>query len=121
MILDDSDLSPTQLLLLEVAIARYRLGEHIWTYERNPTSTKAAKELSKRGFLFLMGGITENTFRAGLSEEYRSQLKPYISPLEKRIRDSRTEPSPSGCDVVSLVQRLYDQLAQSMSVSRSDI
>lgn len=47
----DDRLTALQAMILEVLVARMRLGEQVWTYVRRPSITKALKELQARGVI----------------------------------------------------------------------
>lgn len=76
-------LTPTQDLLMEVLFARTRLGHTLWTFDRNRATTKAANELQALGYISVMHGVVENTFRAELTEhaikEFMSNI--YVAPI----------------------------------------
>ena len=80
-----ADLTPTEELFMEVLAARARTGETLWTFSTRPTIVRAAKELERLGFVFYMSGVTERTFRAGLTERGKlACLDPgYITPHDR--------------------------------------
>ena len=82
-------LTPTEDLILDVLVARYRLGENVWTFESR--HKKALNQLQGRGFINVMSGIVEKTVRASLTEagkkEYLSES--YVSPLEEEAGELR--------------------------------
>src|SRR5688572_22703095 len=59
-------LTPTQDLILGVLAARYRCGEHLWTFESR--HKKAIRELTEMGLVYEAGGVTEHTVRAALTD-----------------------------------------------------
>ncbi len=73
-------LTPTQDLVMEVLAARYRCGEFLWTFESR--HKKAIRELSALGLVHEMGGVTEHTVRAALTEAGKAifLLDTYIPP-----------------------------------------
>jgi hypothetical protein len=77
--------TPTQDLIIDVLLARHRLGEGFWTFDsRNRQSLKALCDMN---LVFLMDGNVENTVRAGLTEEGKKEFYgPYQSPLEKKLK-----------------------------------
>lgn len=79
-------LTPTEDLLLEVLIARYRLGESYWTFEQRHKS--ALEKLQSRGLVTVMHGVVENTCRASMTElakkEYLSNS--YEPPIFKELK-----------------------------------
>lgn len=62
-----ADLTPTQDLLVETLLARHRLGERLWTFDKR--HTKALRELRAMGYVRVLYGIVENSVRAALTEE----------------------------------------------------
>lgn len=79
-------LTPTQDLLLEVLIARYRLGESYWTFDSR--HKKMLEALASLGLVTVMHGIVENSVRASLTAQsigkYIEESK-YVSPLQEQI------------------------------------
>lgn len=72
--------TPTQHLVLDVLAARYRLGEHMWTF---PTSCKSAINfLTEQGLVGQMHGVIEHTLRAWLTEAGKAAVlsKTYVPP-----------------------------------------
>lgn len=75
-------LTPTEELLLELLIARTRLGHHWWTIGSNAASRKAAKGLEDKGLVVVMNGIVEKTFRAHLTDDARPFMdNDYTPPI----------------------------------------
>lgn len=60
-------LTPTENLALEVLIARYRTGEHLWTFDSKPAIVKALDSLNEKKLVWTMHGSVEHTVRAGLT------------------------------------------------------
>jgi hypothetical protein len=81
---DGEKITPTEELILELLVARcIRLGHNLWTFGANPTSTRAAKSLERKGYLILMHGAVEHTFRAIPTDKTRAQFatKNYVPPI----------------------------------------
>lgn len=76
---DNNKLPPTQYLILEVLAARYRTGEHLWTF---PVSVgKQLRELEAAGLVSLMNGVAPRTHRAKLTEKgIRATIETGYSP-----------------------------------------
>lgn len=68
-------LTPTQYLIMSTLVARYRLGEVIWTFPKEVR--KQIEELSSLGLVVSMSGMVEGTVRASLTE---GAVKEWISP-----------------------------------------
>lgn len=66
MIDKDVVLTPTEDLVVEVLVARYRLGEVLWTFDSNVS--KQVKSLEEKGIVNSMHGIVENTIRASFTD-----------------------------------------------------
>lgn len=83
-----ADLTPTETLILEVLIARTRLGETLWTFDDNASSARALGRLEARGLVHGMHGITERTFRASLTDTAKRQYmsRPYRAPMLEPLR-----------------------------------
>lgn len=52
---------------MEALVARTRLGHTWWTFPSRPPITKAARAMEARGMVTIMHGVTERTFRVGLT------------------------------------------------------
>lgn len=61
------DLTPTEELIIDVLVARFRLGDTLWTFDLR--NAAALRRLESRGLINRMGGIVENTERAWLTEK----------------------------------------------------
>jgi hypothetical protein len=80
--------TPTEELILEVLVARTRLGEGLWTFEgRNAV---ALSSLEEKGYIRTMHGVTENTIRAVLTKMATAEfLSPnYRPPIIKQVKSS---------------------------------
>lgn len=66
MIDENVELTPTEDLVVEVLIARRRLGETLWTFDSK--ATRAIKSLEAKGIVNSMHGIVEKSIRASFTE-----------------------------------------------------
>lgn len=80
---EETRLTPTQNLVLEVLAARHRLGERIWTFDSRLTQTIMG--LGRLNLVTPIDGNVERTIRASLTKEgEKFVLDPgYSSPLDK--------------------------------------
>lgn len=81
---DISGLTPTEDLLLELLVARTRLGHDWWTIASNTASRKAAGTLVERGVISTLHGTVEGTFRARLTPAQRVAIdldSTYVPPI----------------------------------------
>lgn len=77
---EEPKLTPTQDLIMEVLMARYRLGENIWPFGKRFKS--AIKALGDMGLVNLHHGNVENTVRASLTERGKGMLgEHYVPPI----------------------------------------
>jgi hypothetical protein len=80
-------LTPMEYLILDVMVARYRLGDNSWTF---PTTFRPVLErLERRGYLNYKSGIVEHTQYAWLTEDGAKFTKldqPYMLHGEQRGR-----------------------------------
>jgi hypothetical protein len=84
--------TPTQELFLEVLVARWRLGDRMYTF--GPRLKKTARELQALGLVsFKSGTAGEGTILAWLTDEGElSQIKPdYMSSAEYSARKRKNE------------------------------
>lgn len=91
----ESELMPTEELLLELLAARHRLGEAFWHVHARPAVVRAAKALEKLGFIGMQGGQVEKHFRAWLTDRGRELVmdEEYTPPiLRQRQLDCYTHP-----------------------------
>lgn len=65
-------MTPTEELVLEVLVARTRLGESLWTF--SSSVTKQLSSLESQGFVHVMHGVTENTIRAALTVQGKTEF-----------------------------------------------
>lgn len=63
----EADLTPGEHLVMEVLAARWRLGEHIWTFDSS--GKRWVNSLADKGLVTVMHGMVENTVRAGLTAD----------------------------------------------------
>lgn len=89
-----NEFTPTQSLIIEVLIARRRLGERLWTFDSN--ITKQLESLASAGWVDVMSGITENTVRASLTDRglarwlsYPYEPKRKVEGLKKETKEAR--------------------------------
>jgi hypothetical protein len=77
------EFTPTEDLILEVLISRYRMGENLWTFDRR--LTPIISRLAKDGWVHEMSGSVENTVRASLTEKavVRWLSFKYIPPIAR--------------------------------------
>jgi hypothetical protein len=82
--LNPSILTPTEDLMMEVLAARHRLGESLWTFDSR--TRRLAVHLEKMGFIVLIHGNVENTFRARMTTQAADVYlsKRYKPPILKR-------------------------------------
>lgn len=75
--------TPTEDLMLELLIARTRLGHYWWTLASSAASKKAANSLEARGYIGLMHGVVEKTFRAYLTDKAKNEFMKtkYVPPI----------------------------------------
>ena len=89
--MSEPDLTPTEELMMEVLIARHRLGEPWWTFSSRPAIVKAARSLQDQGLVSLLSSQVQKTFRVELTQEYIKGMSEYLSPAEKRWLNADTE------------------------------
>lgn len=79
-------LTPTEDLIMEVLIARHRLGETLWTFDAR--HSKTLNRLADRGLINPMHGIVEYTVRASLSDAFIANLGTnYVPPVLRTADD----------------------------------
>lgn len=61
------DFTPKQELVMEVLVARRRLGEAFWTFRSR--HEKVLRKLEEKQLVFVMHGIVDDTVRAGLTDK----------------------------------------------------
>lgn len=81
-------LTPTEDLLIELLVARHRLGENLWTFDSR--HKKALENLESKGYVGVMHGVTENTVRAYLTDTGKDKFmsSTYVAPLLKQARNN---------------------------------
>jgi hypothetical protein len=80
-------LTPTEYLIMNILVARYRLGDNSWTF---PTRFGATlNSLEERGYLSYKSGVLYKTLHAWLTPEgakYANLDQPYMLHGEQRGR-----------------------------------
>lgn len=64
---NDLSLTPTEELILDVLVSRFRLGDRIWPFDTR--NKKALKSLESRGLIELISGNVNGTVRARITDE----------------------------------------------------
>lgn len=80
-------LTPMEYLIMDVMVARYRLGDNSWTFPN--TFRPALKKLYVRGHLCFKSGVCYGTLHAWLTPEGAKFCKldePYVFNGEQRGR-----------------------------------
>lgn len=67
----DIKLTPAEDLVLNVLAARWRVGEHLWTFDSN--QKRWLDSLADKGLVNVMHGMVENTVRASLTEKGKQE------------------------------------------------
>lgn len=77
-------LTPTEELVLEVLVARTRLGERIWPFDSKVS--RQVMSLENKGFVHSMSGNVERSIRAYLTDEaFATYLSfDYVPPIAKK-------------------------------------
>ena len=78
-------MTPTAELIIEVLVARRRLGEHVWPFPH--PCVRALRELEASGDIEFKSGIVERTYNAWLTDEGRERhMDPaYEPPLHSTV------------------------------------
>lgn len=78
---EEKNLTPSEELVMEVLIARWRLGERLWTFSSRQKRT--IERLAAKGYVTSMHGIVEKTVRASLTDKSVSENLTfnYIPPI----------------------------------------
>lgn len=80
---DTLSLTPTEEVILDALCARYRTGEHLWTFSSKVAP--AARKLVEKGLVHDLGNINENTIRLSLTDKAKAdRLDPRFDPPERR-------------------------------------
>lgn len=85
---DQDHLTPTEDLILEVLIARHRLGENLWTFDAR--HKRVIGSLADKGWVTPMHGMVENTVRASLTQAAIDKWvsDAYVPPIFKNLTTS---------------------------------
>jgi len=83
--------SPTQDLILEVLIARYRLGENCWTFNSNLTKQMLA--LEDLGYVTWKSGIIYKTVLVWLTDKGKKEFlsNTYEAPILKNYKKKKNK------------------------------
>lgn len=97
---DAKRITPMMELMLEVLVARYRLGEPWWHFTSSSANNWAVNRLEEFGLVYRQPGQVANTFRAelttqGIKEHASAPYTPPILQAKTKLEDSiqtATEP-----------------------------
>lgn len=64
---ETEDFTPSEELVMEVLVARWRLGERLWTFSSR--QRKAIQSLAAKGYVNIINGNVVRTVRASLTEK----------------------------------------------------
>lgn len=67
-------LTPTEDLILDVLVARYRLGDTLWTFDSR--NKPALRRLENKRLIDMHSPVTENTVRASITEDALREFGP---------------------------------------------
>jgi hypothetical protein len=83
---DMDGLPPTQYLILDVLAARWRTGEHLWTFPTMPGIVRAAHDLGRLGLVGVKSGVEPKTILVWLTDTSQSAVLSgdYVPPLQRR-------------------------------------
>lgn len=83
---DPVHVTPTEDLLMEVLSARYRLGDHLWTFDSR--HKKPLERLEAKGLITVLHGIVDHSLRASMTQAGIDMYvsKTYESPLETKLK-----------------------------------
>lgn len=87
--------TPTEELILDVLVARFRLGETIWPFDLR--NAAALRRLESRGLINRMGGNVDGTERAWLTEKALHEHGPSWFQLDTTMRYLPDERFPMWC------------------------
>lgn len=75
------NLTPTEELIIDNLVARYRLGENIWTFSSRVR--RQVESLAAKGLVNSMNGVIEYTCRASLTELGKQTFmsEEYVPPI----------------------------------------
>lgn len=108
---DVDTLPPTQYLILDVLSARWRTGEHVWTFPARSNIVAAAHRLARLGLIGVKSGTAPRTVLAWLTDAGKTAvLEPgWVNPADEARQmlvdwvrrasdhvDGRTLPWPAG-------------------------
>jgi hypothetical protein len=65
---DVDGLPPTQYLIMDVLAARWRTGEHLWTFPTRPGIVGAAHDLARAGLVGMKSGVAPKTIQVWLTD-----------------------------------------------------
>lgn len=114
----DVGLPPTETLILELLIARFRLGEVLWTFDSNVR--KQIGSLAQKGYVHEMNGIVPNTVRARLTDEAIGMYLSfdYVPPIAKGNPEMTAVFKAVTADAVALKEKFEERDSRSANVNR---
>lgn len=81
-----ASLPPFQQIVMEVLIARWRLGEPEWPFRSDEQPLRAAiLALEAKGLVTWKHGRVEHTIRVSLAQRVTDDLPPYSAPILAKV------------------------------------
>lgn len=111
-------LTPTETLVLELLIARFRLGERLWTFDSNVR--KQVESLGSKGYVHELNGIVPMTVRARLTDEAVAMYLSYdyVPPIAKGNPELTEVFKAVTAEAVELKQKFEERASGSAEVNR---
>lgn len=113
----DVGLTPTETLILELLIARFRLGERLWTFDS--TVRKQVESLAMKGYAHELNGIVPLTVRARLTDEAIGMFVSYdyVPPIAKGNPELTEVFKAVTAEAVELKQKFEERASGSAGVN----
>jgi hypothetical protein len=114
----DVGLTPTENLILELLIARFRLGERLWTLDSNVRHQ--VESLGSKGYVHEMNGIVPMTVRARLTDEAIAMYLSfdYVPPIAEGHPEMIKVFKAVTAEAVELKQKFEERASGSAGVNR---
>lgn len=111
-------MTPTEELIIDVLVARFRLGDTLWTFDSR--NKPAMRRLEKRGLIHVDSGVVENTVKVSLSNYTLQQFGSICFQVTSTMGYLPSDPGPDPDGRLWAKRHLQQLIALSQNIPATD-